>query len=531
MINRFEKARNGVYTLAVVAVASTACVLFSPVGHLGTQEAPEADAQEAMVASVSMSGDKAILTLGLTDGTTRSFRLERGKVYIDGVERATYEPGGELESAWRELLRSPAVFSAADLAGALRDWSAPADADEAAAETLEEALRSVVDLAPVVQLADPPTPLAEVSVEGPNGGVSIAPGRLSFGELSKQLDRLRAALNRLGEDAADAHEELALVVHDSYSIATDRTVEGNLALLDGELSLDGTVAGDVLVLDGTLHLMPNASIEGDILQVGGNVEQHGNPRIAGELLSIVPLAPRPAPALAPAPEARVRPVTRVHVMEHDRGGFFGSIYRNFERAMDGLGVTLGWLIGLGLTGVGLVYFQRSRLETVADTARNNVARSFAVGLAGEVLFFPVSLILVVAVITWLLIPFYAVAVALALVGGYLAVAHGVGEIFAARRFRSHLLERLRHSNSYYYVLSGLVLLLMPFALGSVLWVFGGPLSFLRGLTLFAAGLVTWAAVTLGFGAVILSRGGSRTEQARGYRSTVPFASSEREDVA
>jgi hypothetical protein len=218
-------------------------------------------------------------------------------------------------------------------------------------------------------------------------------------------------------------------------------------------------------------------------------------------------------------------------MEHDRGGFFGSIYRNFERAMDGLGVTLGWLIGLGLTGVGLVYFQRSRLETVADTARNNVARSFAVGLAGEVLFFPVSLILVVAVITWLLIPFYAVAVALALVGGYLAVAHGVGEIFAARRFRSHLLERLRHSNSYYYVLSGLVLLLMPFALGSVLWVFGGPLSFLRGLTLFAAGLVTWGAVTVGFGAVILSRGGSRTEQARGYRSSVPFASSEKEDVA
>jgi hypothetical protein len=518
MINSFEKARNGVYTLAVIAVASTACVLFSPVGHLGTQEAPAADAQEAMVASVSMSGNKATLTLGLTDGATRSFRLEQGKVYIDGVERAAYEPGGALESAWRELLRSPAVFSAEDLAGALRDWSAPADADEAAAETLEEALRSVVDLAPVVELADPPAALAEVSVEGPNGGVSIAPGRLSFGELGEQLDRLRAALNRLGEDAANAHEALALVVHDSYSIA-------------GELSLDGTVAGDVLVLDGTLHLMPNASIEGDILQVGGNVEQHGDPRIAGELLSIVPLAPRAAPALAPAPEVRVRPVTRVHVTDHDTGAFFGSIYRNFERAMDGLGITLGWLIGLGLVGAGLVYFQRSRLETVADTVRNNIARSFAVGLAGEVLFFPVSLILVVAVITWLLIPFYAVAVALALVGGYLAVAHGVGEIFAARRFRSHLLERLRRSNSYYYVLSGLVLLLIPFALGAVLWVFGGPLSFLRGLTLFAAGLVTWVAVTLGFGAVILSRGGSRTELARGYTSSVPFASSEREDVA
>jgi hypothetical protein len=43
--------------------------------------------------------------------------------------------------------------------------------------------------------------------------------------------------------------------------------------------------------------------------------------------------------------------------------------------------------------------------------------------------------------------------------------------------------------------------------------------------------VTWVAITLGFGAVILSRGGSRTEYARGYASSVPFASSEREDVA
>lgn len=531
MINRFGKTRNGVFSLAVVAFASTACLLFSPQGHLGTQEAPETDAQEAMVASVSMSGARAGLTLGLPDGTTRSFRLESGKLYIDGVERGGYEPGGALDVAWRELLRSPAVFSAGDLAGALRDWSAPADADEAAAETLERALSSVLDVSPVADVADPPAGRSEFSVDGPNGGVSIAPGRLSFGELGDQLDRLRAALGRLGEDAAESHEALALVVHDSYSIPAGREVDGNLALLAGELSLDGRVAGDVLVLDGTLRLMPNAVIEGDILQVGGEIDQHGEPRIAGELLSIVPLAPRLAPTAPPAPEIRVGPVPRVHLMQRDHGGFFGSMYRNFERAMGGLGDTLGWLIGLGLAGLGLVYFQRPRLEAVADTARNNIARSFAVGLAGEVLFFPVSLILVVAVITWLLIPFYALAVALALIGGYLAVAHAVGEIFAARRFRSQLLERLRRSNSYYYVLSGLVLLQLPFALGAVLWVFGGPLSFLRGLTVFAAGLVTWAAVTLGFGAVLLSRGGSRTEYARSYHSSVPFASSEKEDVA
>ncbi len=52
--------------------------------------------------------------------------------------------------------------------------------------------------------------------------------------------------------------------------------------------------------------------------------------------------------------------------------------------------------------------------------------------------------------------------------------------------------------------------------------------------MFVAGVITWAAVTLGFGSVILSRGGTRTEHAggayAGFRSRVPFAS-EKEDIA
>ena len=528
MNNRVERTRKGIHSVAVIALASIAAAFAS---RAAAQEAPQAEsAQDALAASVSLSNDKATLTLALPDGATRTIRLEAGTLFIDGVKRATYEPGGTLDAAWRALLRSPAVFSAEGLAEALRTWSPPAGADEAAAEMLEASLQAVTAGGPAANVAEEAAAVAEeVQMEGPNGGVSIAPGRLSFDELDDRLDRLRSSLDRLGEDASHADDDLALIVHDSYRIAADRVVEGNLALLDGELDLDGTIEGHVLVLDGVLNLLPNAVIEGDILQVGGDVQHEGG-HLGGELLSIVSLDP---PAAAVAPEVRVR-VPSIHVVEHTRGGFFGSIYRNFDRAMHGLGTTLGWFIGLGLAGLGLVYFTRPRLETVADTARHQMARSFAIGLAGEVLFFPISLILVVAVITWLLIPFYAIAVVLALIGGYLAVAHAAGEILAARRFRSELLERLRRSNSYYYVLSGLAFLLIPFALVSVLWVFGGPLSFLRGLTMFVACVITWAATTLGFGAVILSRGGTRTEHAGGaygaYTGRVPFAS-KKEDIA
>jgi hypothetical protein len=530
MKNRIRKLRWGLYSVGLVAIAGTAVAFLSPTPTRATQETASRPAQEAIVASVSMSGQGATLTLTLASGAIRTFRLETGKLWLDGIERATFEPGGALDAAWRDLLRSPAVFSAEDIAGALRDWTPPAGADQRAGEILERAL----DAAIADEALGEALPALDqgVAAEAPKVGISIAPGRLSFEELGGQLQRLRESLERLGDEAAEAHESLALVVHDSYAIPAGQTIEGNLALLDGELRLSGTVSGDVLVLDGTLVLEPDALIEGDVLQVGGDVTQRGG-RIDGELLSMVSLHPRPeARALAPVPDVRVRAAPHVRVVRNGPRGFFGSVARNVERAVGGLGTTLGWFIGLGLAGLGLVYFQRPRLETVADTARNNVARCFAVGLAGEVLFFPVSLVLVVAIITWLLIPFYAIAVALALVGGYLAVAHALGEIFAARRFRSELLERLRHANSYYYVLSGLALLLLPFAAEAILWVFGGPLSFLRGLAAFAGGLLTWAAITLGFGAVILTRAGTRTEYSSGSAvfSHAPFAS-KREDVA
>ena len=165
---------------------------------------------------------------------------------------------------------------------------------------------------------------------------------------------------------------------------------------------------------------------------------------------------------------------------------------------------------LAALGLLLVYVGRRRLETVSDTVRLEFARSFAMGLAGEVLFLPVLLVLVVLVITWLVIPFFLLAAGLAGLFGYVAAAHAGGEIFARRRFRSEWLERLRRSNSYYYVVSGLALLMLPFAAGAALWVFGGAADFVRGLILFVAGVGTWVVVTAGFGGVLLTRAGGRS---------------------
>ncbi len=109
-------------------------------------------------------------------------------------------------------------------------------------------------------------------------------------------------------------------------------------------------------------------------------------------------------------------------------------------------------------------------------------------------------------------PLFPVAVLLAAVGGYLAVAHGAGEALAERRFTGT--DWFTRANSYYYVITGVGLLLMFFLAAHVVSMAGPWLGFLEGLLKFVAVMLTWAAFTVGFGAFLISRGGTRPVNGR-----------------
>jgi hypothetical protein len=495
---------------AVLALMPAIALLTVPAGL---------EAQEAAVSAsaVTLSSRAATLELETADGGSHVISLSEGEILVDGEARGSYVEGGELERAWRSLLRSPELDTG-DIREVLARWNPDVGSEAPIAAVLGETLTSLaLTGAPATEVA---AALPETAtVAGPDGRqVAIAPGVLSLGELQRKFDQLRLSLEQLRSDIPDFGENFALVVHDSYVIPAEHVVPGNLALLDGELSLAGTVAGDVLVADGTLILEPPARIEGNVVQIGGELIDSGG-HVDGELLSLlagdlgqmIPEDVGRAVAGDLEAESRIRVRPTVHV----RGpGFFGRIGHNIGHAVGGVAGVLVWLFGLGALGVVVVYFFRRRLEVVADTARLNLGRCVGVGLAGQLLFVPILLVLAVGIVTWLVIPFYLLAVAIALPAGYLAVAHAAGEAISLQRYGWIERFRFRRDNSYYYVISGLVFLLAPFAIGSALYLLGGVLGFVRGLTFFAAGVLTWAALTTGFGAVILTRGGSRTEFTR-----------------
>ena len=179
---------------------------------------------------------------------------------------------------------------------------------------------------------------------------------------------------------------------------------------------------------------------------------------------------------------------------------------------------------LSLLALGAVYFAKDNLEVVADTAQRNPMRAGMVGLAGAFLVLPTWILgcvaLVASVVGIIALPFWAllfpVAVALGAGLGYLAVARNIGEWVASRNIRS--LEWLRPTNTFYAVTAGIGALLAFHVSASILDIvpfFG----FFSGLLATLGTMAIVATLLIGFGAVLLTRGGRQTDF---YRGDDPF---------
>ena len=314
----------------------------------------------------------------------------------------------------------------------------------------------------------------------PQGGTSIDLSDLSQHQVVER--QLRTALQPGGELRLTIPGGTAR--RGDYSIGSEASLDGHLLVVDGNADVYGTLRGNLVTTKGDVVVHRGGVVTGDILTLGGEVRDRGG-EIGGEVRTL-----QSASILSPATaeSERLTPV---------------------ESVLRRVAGVLGVFLTLSVLGFGLVMFGRQNLEVVSDTVSHSFGRAFVTGLLGQILLLPtfgmlvVGLILSVAGI--LLLPFaiavFAMLVVVGVVGGYLAVAHALGETYTRRRMALGVM--IGSPNSYRYLLVGLVALASLWAA----WALFGWVPVAGSIMWGAAFFISWLLGTAGFGATLLSRAG------------------------
>lgn len=262
------------------------------------------------------------------------------------------------------------------------------------------------------------------------------------------------------------------------------TVNGPVVVAAGDLRVRGVIRGTAVAIAGDIFVENGGTITGDAIAVlGGVVTQQGV--IAGTSRTFQGAFPW-------LDEVEQAPPPR-------RG------------TGDAMGLSFGWLLMMLLIGIGVLVFAGAYLDGVTDVLEQSFWRSFLVGIAGELGVIPVMVLIVAAlcitVVGILLVPFAIVAYILAVAGfltlGFIAVARLAGGGMGSERGEA----RGRALRSLVF---GIVIFMG-------VWVLAAAFQWspaISGILRMIALAVTWVAATAGFGAAILSRGGTNRDAAQ-----------------
>lgn len=315
------------------------------------------------------------------------------------------------------------------------------------------------------------------------------------GLTSAEQDSVRDWLSALGPELGTHRVDPASAVHGSRAVATAERVSGDVLSFRGNLDVRGEVAGDAVAIGGDVILHPSARVIGDVLAIGGSVRQEGG-RVDGEIRSIAGHAPGIEALFA----ERASPVRSPREM---------------------LSLTAGWFAVLAAIAFAVLMLARSNLVAITERIRTDFGKALLIGLVGQLAVAPLLVLLVlgltITLIGILLIPFVLVAYALALAGavalGFLAMAYANGRSLRRRESGDETVGDITT-----HLMIGLGAYFALWAVAAL----AGPLGIVGSLLRAMVVVITWVAVSVGLGAVILSRAGTRSP-------TAPVAQEPEED--
>ena len=311
-------------------------------------------------------------------------------------------------------------------------------------------------------------------------GAELERSHQAMHDMGRSNSRLMRRLKLISSDPQGVHLPPSDSILPGAFVVGAGIDRGRVAAL-GKLDVNGTVDGDAIAIGGDVVVHRGGHITGDAVSVGGAVTLDGG-KVDGELRSID------------------RPMSEARAVASTRSGFL--------LMLDEMQRVMGWLVLMVILGFGVMVLAEERLRIVTETIEGRFGKSVLAGLLAEVSFVPalviVPVLLVITIVGIVIAPFAVLAIIVLGAGlatlGFLAMARVAGQ--AMTRQAAPATMRGIEMRS---MLAGLCLFFGLWFLAALLgWV---PVvgSILHALAV----VVTWAAATVGLGAAVISRGGSR----------------------
>jgi hypothetical protein len=266
----------------------------------------------------------------------------------------------------------------------------------------------------------------------------------------------------------------------AVNVTQNQRVQGDVVSIVGPVNIDGEVTGDVVAVVGGLTLGPHAVIRGDVTAVGGPFKRDPQAQVFGKIneVGIGSNGQTVPPRLNP-------------------GNFLGS----FAARLGSLATTVARVLLFMLFALIVTAVGRRPLEQIAMRITAEPLRAGLVGLLAEILFVPVLIVTIVALVIsiigiplLILVPFAIILVGVVMLVGYTAAAYIAGGWSLDRFGRT---ER----SPFLTVATGAVVITALTLLGKLFSLAAGFL----GVPLSIVGyLVEYLAWTTGFGAAILA---------------------------
>ena len=341
----------------------------------------------------------------------------------------------------------------------------------------------------------------EVGAKEIEEGIIIDDEGIKIGDLEIDLEHLEdLEIPHIEIPSIKKSKKVYTISHDIVKMGRDIVVEeyeevdGDVVAVGGDITVKGVVTGDVVAVGGDIFVKSTGVVEGDVVSVGGDVEKEPGALIRGERIGISFF---PKNFFKPFPSAG-SPFIHMFRFPPFLGGFGGLAL--FARI-----IKIILFLFLGIVVISIV---PKNVAKVKDKIRQDFLKSGLVGFVAEILILPIFILLIVTVIgipVALLVEPLLILVALIL--GYTGVSYFIGE-----KLREG--TNLKPETPMMTLVIGILAVECILLLARVVGIFGHfifPFSWI----LTSIGWMIWyVAVTVGFGASILSRLGTRPKEVK-----------------